>query len=476
MMMKNTIKFAMGIAALGLACTFLTDNTKAASESTVSYTLDATGFDCIDNSKDANYYSFTTFSAGGTMTVHSDESIQGIYLEWHNIPEEYHVNFNGTDFTGGTNDFLHEYIEVGGANDVLFTFDAVTELADVYVIGEGEIPDSVQIWEPQCDKADFLVVSTHSDDEILWLGAVLAQYGGVEDLDVQVLYFFDYTETWHIREHEKLDGLWAVGIKHYPDKGLNKEQAVASLDNCKEVYDYTNALGWLVGKVRKYQPLVVVTQDVNGEYGHAHHLMMTQMVMDAVNISGDENQYTESADEYGVYDVPKTYIHLYPENTIQLDVRTELSELGGRTIFDVVSNAYTKHVTQQEFWFYVSDDNEYSIRDFGLYRTTVGTDTGNDMMENLVSYEEQERLEQERIEQESIEAESIAVAEAEAASREEAEAESISEAESIAESSEEAKEASDDKFSIIVMMIIAGVLMVCIIPVIIFLMNEKKKK
>ena len=48
-------------------------------------------------------------------------------------------------------------------------------------------------------------------------------------------------------------------------------------------------------------------------------------------------------------------------------------------------------MSQQWCWFYVSDTYEYSISDFGLYRTTVGEDTGNDMMEHITSYEEQEK-------------------------------------------------------------------------------------
>ena len=50
-------------------------------------------------------------------------------------------------------------------------------------------------------------------------------------------------------------------------------------------------------------------------------------------------------------------------------------------------------MSQQWCWFYVSDDYEYSIADFGLYRTTVGPDTGNDMMENLTSYAQQRQQE-----------------------------------------------------------------------------------
>ena len=105
----------------------------------------------------------------------------------------------------------------------------------------------------------------------------------------------------------------------------------------------------------------------------------------------DSDKYPESAAEYGVWNVAKTYIHLYGENKIKLDCRPPLDNLGGRTALEAATAAYKKHVSQQWCWFYVSDTYEYSISDFGLYRTTVGEDTGNDMMEHITSYEEQEK-------------------------------------------------------------------------------------
>ena len=116
-----------------------------------------------------------------------------------------------------------------------------------------------------------------------------------------------------------------------------------------------------------------------------------------------EDFYPNSATTYETWDVPKTYLHLYPENTITLNLRTPLNKFDGQTALEVAAATYKKHVSQQWCWFYVSDDYEYSCADFGLYRTTVGNDTGNDMLENITTYEEQERLAKEAAEKESIE-------------------------------------------------------------------------
>lgn len=167
---------------------------------------------------------------------------------------------------------------------------------------------------------------------------------------------------------------------------------------------YENAFGWLVAKIRRYKPLVCVTQDICGEYGRAHHLMVANMVTDAVTVSGDSSQYPESAATYGIYDVPKTYLHLWQENPITLDTRKPLTAFGGRNALEAAETAYLMHESQQEFWFHVSDTNKYSIADFGLYKSAVGPDDSDDMMDNLISYREQERLKEEEA---SREAESI---------------------------------------------------------------------
>ena len=56
----------------------------------------------------------------------------------------------------------------------------------------------------------------------------------------------------------------------------------------------------------------------------------------------------------------------------------------GRTPFEIAKDAYLWHVSQQQYYFAVSQDPN-SVMDctrFGLYRTLVGYDTGSDLMEH----------------------------------------------------------------------------------------------
>ena len=161
---------------------------------------------------------------------------------------------------------------------------------------------------------------------------------------------------------------------------------------------------FVVETIRRFKPQIVVTHDLNGEYGHGMHRMIAKAVADTAGLTGDASQYADSAQRYGAWDVPKTYLHLYWENQIVLPTRESLSDFGGRTALQVCKDAFEKHGSQQGPTFWVDDgydddgsrnDYQYSCAEYGLYRTTVGTDTGSSMLENLVTYDEQERQEAE---------------------------------------------------------------------------------
>ena len=54
-------------------------------------------------------------------------------------------------------------------------------------------------------------------------------------------------------------------------------------------------------------------------------MLLAKAVCEAADNSGTASFKQESADKYGAWDVPKTYIHLYGENKIRMDLRQPLS-------------------------------------------------------------------------------------------------------------------------------------------------------
>lgn len=160
-----------------------------------------------------------------------------------------------------------------------------------------------------------------------------------------------------------------------------------SLELAMSQYNYDDVLSYVTGCIRCFKPLVAVTQDLNGEYGHGGHMLFAKAVYDAIDISSDNNSYPESATLYGTWDVLKTYFHLYQDNQISLNLSVPLANMGGRTAIQVAQDAYEKHISQHKWDFAITDSGNattgsaaYSCSTFGLYRSLVGSDTSNDML------------------------------------------------------------------------------------------------
>lgn len=344
---------------------------------------------------DERYSTKLTLAEGTTVTVKSDKKIYGLYIRWDKPVEEYSIKTDSKTLKAGKNGFLHEYIEIsGGTNTAVITLPKNGGiLCDVYVLAEGELPDYVQVWNPPYEKADILVLPTHADDELLFFGGTMPYYAGQLGLRVQVSYL---TNHWGepYRMHELLNGLWTCGITAYPIFSDFADVQCKTLDYAKQHYGYDTILEYQVELIRRFKPQVIIGHDLNGEYGHGMHALNAVTLVDALEKSGDASYFPESAKKYGVWDVPKTYLHLYDQNKVVMDWNQPLSKFGGKTALEVANEAYECHYSQHTWYKEVKTTagSVYNCTAFGLYRSTVGDDTAgtNDFMEHITSYADQE--------------------------------------------------------------------------------------
>ena len=126
----------------------------------------------------------------------------------------------------------------------------------------------------------------------------------------------------------------------------------------------------------------LLAQDIDGEYGHTQHLIVSQACIDAVDLAADPDKYPDSA-SCGPWLIKKLYLHLWPEDQLRMDWHQPLTAFGGKTGLQIAEEAFACHVTQQERW-KVEDGGEWDNALFGLWRTTVGADVmKNDLFENI---------------------------------------------------------------------------------------------
>ena len=253
-------------------------------------------------------------------------------------------------------------------------------LATLRVYDENYPRHVVQQWEPMPEKINILLVSTHEDDEILFFGGAIPYYSAREDTSIGVVYMAD---CGRIRYREALDGLWTCGLKYHPIfLGLEDYQTY-NLAEARALWKEDEPVEKLVRLIRRYKPEVLLTQDFDGEYGHAQHKACAQITAEALEAAAREDFDPDSAKEYGTWQVKKMYVHLYGENQIHMDWTQPLGEDEVVTPLFLAIEAYDKHRSQQAYFSMRKQGVTYDNTLFGLYYTDVGPDVDkNDFMEN----------------------------------------------------------------------------------------------
>ena len=229
------------------------------------------------------------------------------------------------------------------------------------------------------------------------MGGLIPYYAAVCGLRVQVVYMTTnyapsnrsfYYLNYRFRPHEALNGLWTVGDHVYPVTNMVPDKGCESLWEAQRLYGKDQFTEFQTEMIRRFKPLVVVTQAEGGEYGHGAHILTAISVERAVEAAADPEQFPDSAERYGVWDTPKTYLHEYgdDETITVLNYEEPSDALGGLTPFEAAQAGYRMHLSQQQ-WESFAVYGFGAVHDshrFGLYRSLVGPDENrNDLMENV---------------------------------------------------------------------------------------------
>ena len=142
----------------------------------------------------------------------------------------------------------------------------------------------------------------------------------------------------------------------------------------------------LVRLIRRTRPDVAVTHDLEGEYGHGAHIAVAHAMAEAVRLAADPQVDPESAEQYGIWQVKKLYIHLYPEHRVTLDLDAPLAAFQGKSAREMAVEGMACHESQKVVtWQQTILNRTYDSAVYGLFFSTVGyEESGTDFFENLV--------------------------------------------------------------------------------------------
>ncbi|MBR6006198.1 MAG: hypothetical protein IK064_01075, partial [Clostridia bacterium] len=339
-----------------------------------------------------------------TIFITAREPIGGVYIKFGTEPKKWYLTYNDGKRNCGTNGFLHEYqpIQEEGVTSIGIGFPTKATVADIVIVSKGdELPASIQVWKRAEGSCDLLIFACNGgDDQLYFAGAIpdAADRGAA----VQVCYLVNHWDS-RLRTHELLNALWESGADRYPVLGPcpynystpNEEAALHLLE--KAGFTFDGLVSYAAEQLRRFQPQVVLTHAAGGEHGNGAYMLTSHIVSDAVEAAGDASKYPASAAEYGAWDVPKFYVHLAEQNGIDFEIDTPLERFGGRTAFRVSQDALKCHATLADTAAYswllgengsitaATQLSEYSPRQYGLVRSTVGEDAEKkDFYENTV--------------------------------------------------------------------------------------------
>ncbi len=337
------------------------------------------------NLLDRDYDTFASILAGRFLEIDAGGSVMGsVYFKYQDRTVNCHVEAyrDGTWHDAGScGTYLTEWIPLPyKTTKVRLVNDSRSRLliSEVYAYAPGRQPRDCATWHTG-GKCDLMLISCHPDDEVLWFGGLLPTYAGDRAYEVQVVCTVPSTPT---RRLELLDSLWHCGVTRYPHFLGLKDARHSTLAGQYRTWQKDQLLFSTVKAIRMFQPEVVVSHDLKGEYGHGAHMATADCAMEAVELADNPKRYAGQVREYGVWTVKKLYLHLYPENVLEMDWHQSLDFFGGDDGITVASEAFLFHRSQLKTWA-IEDGGAYSNARFGLVSSTVGPDTEkNDFMEN----------------------------------------------------------------------------------------------
>ncbi len=369
------LMLALLLAAFGAAAE------EDALEITSGCTMELSG---LKNPKNLTDRKFTTYGESKSqkhpnLTIESREDIYGLYLCFQRMPA-YEIQVNrgsGWETLCPGGEYIHAFYALDGVRSVrVYATDSEKQTMgfnEVYVFGQGRLPEWVQRWEPTPEKSDLLFVVAHPEEELLYLGGAIPYYA-VERGRTAAVALMSYANT--TRRSEFLNGLWSMGYRQYPVIGSFKTAKAKGVKSAYKTIDKSNGekvlLRWLGGVISATRPEVIIGPDEGGEGGNGQRMMLADACRKAFSQAED-------------WQPKKLYLHLYGSSRITFDWTAPMENLGNRTGMGLAYYAYLFHKTQddQEKSVY-REGIKYQNNVFGLAESRVGEDQQHtDFLENI---------------------------------------------------------------------------------------------
>lgn len=270
-------------------------------------------------------------------------------------------------------------------------------------------------WNPTPEKVDILIISSHPDDEGIFMGGVLpyvTQVKGVEALHISMTsgdWLAAHGPPGWLREQELRAADWVYGFRNEPLFPRFKDYPTSTLEQTWDVWadgilgngdaeeGRAAAAYYVAEQIRRFRPEVIAVQDIDGEYGHNNHRATGIATVDGyelalnplIDIAGldawqPKKFYIHQSEANGLGSPGYTFTNwLFHDYTEEVSIDTNDDGVPDATPREVAEMGLAKHVSQGGLnsldvstVYRVGEafDGHHSEW-WGLYRSTVGPDT-----------------------------------------------------------------------------------------------------
>lgn len=213
----------------------------------------------------------------------------------------------------------------------------------------------------ETDGVDLMVICAHPGDESLFLGGALPLYAGEQGRSAVVVFLSSGSDA---------DNKAArASLARYGDQvqvvfGSFSSVYTSNEEDALRYWDKREVTSYLVSMIRKYKPVVVVSHDPLGEYGHGAHCVASDCVLAAAPFAASATDYPESKALYGTWQIQRLFLHRYGEKLVTLDRSKPLSRFNGMTALELDQQGYQLY--PNPYPILISDAFGYTRPQYGL--------------------------------------------------------------------------------------------------------------
>lgn len=302
---------------------------------------------------------------------------------------------------------------------------SVLRMCATTIVAAITLPTLALDWQLPPDKITVLVVIAHPDDEGIFFGGALPYYSSILQVPTMLVAMTSGGSDQngvYLRENELRNAAWTYGLRYEPIFGRFRD--IPSHDTNVYPYPlnpYTNtidltwdlwadgvaqrngsdveagklrAANFIAEQIRRYKPEIVITHDLNGEYGHDNHKAASRAATNAFFIAGDPTATGTNLAGLPPWQAKKLYLHLYPTNRIfHRYWEIPVDFLNNRSARQIADAGLAYHVSQGGATrvatsVYRSGElyDAYPSEWWGLYASTVGPDPVLPHSTNIFGY------------------------------------------------------------------------------------------